>query len=247
MAVRRKRADVNLILSPVNLSKAKAWSAHAVTSSGVILALLALLALVDNRPQACLLWLGVALLVDGLDGTLARKFDVKAVLPHFDGSTLDLVIDYLTYVFIPAIFIYRYVPLPAHTELLAVGVILVSSLFCFCNVNMKSKDNYFVGFPAAWNVVAVYFYVLALHPWVSFITVLGLAALTLTKMKFLHPFRVRQFMPLNIAVTFIWMLSSALLILQQPHDQPWQLGLWFAASAYFVGVCIWRTAVEWFH
>ena len=87
---------MNLILSPVNLSKAKAWSAHAVTSSGVILALLALLALVDNRPQACLLWLGVALLVDGLDGTLARKFDVKAVLPHFDGSTLDLGIDYLT-------------------------------------------------------------------------------------------------------------------------------------------------------
>ena len=238
---------MNLILSPMNLSKAKAWSAHAVTSSGVILALLALLALVDNRPQACLLWLGVALLVDGLDGTLARKFDVKAVLPHFDGSTLDLVIDYLTYVFIPAIFIYRYVPLPVHTELLAVGVILVSSLFCFCNVNMKSKDNYFVGFPAAWNVVAVYFFVLDLHPWVSFVTVLVLAALTLTRMKFLHPFRVRQFMPLNIAVTFVWMLSSALLILQQPVDQPWLLGLWFAASAYFVGVCVWRTVVEWFH
>nr|ADW77212.1 phosphatidylcholine synthase [Pseudomonas sp. 593(2011)] len=246
-AVQRKRADVNLILSPMNLSKAKAWSAHAVTSSGVILALLALLALVDNKPQACLLWLGVALLVDGLDGTLARKFDVKAVLPHFDGSTLDLVIDYLTYVFIPAIFIYRYVPLPVHTELLAVGVILVSSLFCFCNVNMKSKDNYFVGFPAAWNVVAVYFFVLDLHPWVSFVTVLVLAALTLTRMKFLHPFRVRQFMPLNIAVTFVWMLSSALLILQQPTDQPWLLGLWFAASAYFVGVCVWRTAMEWFN
>ena len=85
---------MNLILPPLNLSKAKAWSAHAVTSSGVILAMLALLAVVDNRPQACLLWLGAALLVDGLDGTLARKFDVKAVLPHFDGSTLDLVIDY---------------------------------------------------------------------------------------------------------------------------------------------------------
>jgi phosphatidylcholine synthase len=198
-----------------------------VTASGVILALLALLALVDSRPQACLLWLGVALLVDGLDGTLARKFDVKVVLPHFDGSTLDLVIDYLTYVFIPAIFIYRYVPLPAHTELLTVGVILVSSLFCFCNVNMKSQDNYFVGFPAAWNVVAVYFFVLEPGAWVCLITVLALAALTLTRMKFLHPFRVRQYMALNIAVTFAWMLSSALLIL---HHQATCPGCWACGS-----------------
>lgn len=168
------------------------------------------------------------------------------MLPHFDGSVLDLVIDYLTYVFIPAIFIYRYIPLPEHFELLAVGVILVSSLFCFCNVNMKSTDNYFVGFPAAWNVVAVYFYVLDLHPWVNLVTVLVLAALTLTRMKFLHPFRVRQFMPLNIAVTFVWLISSGLLIVQQPADLPILLGLWFAASAYFVGICLWRSAREWF-
>ncbi|PBD23082.1 phosphatidylcholine synthase, partial [Pseudomonas aeruginosa] len=96
---------VNLSMTPIN--KAKAWGVHAVTASGVILALLALLALV------------------GLDGTLARKYEVKEMLPHFDGSVLDLVIDYLTYVFIPAIFIYRYIPLPEHFELLAVGVILV--------------------------------------------------------------------------------------------------------------------------
>ncbi|MNF15287.1 Phosphatidylcholine synthase [compost metagenome] len=75
---------------------------------------------------------------------------------------------------------------------------------------------------------------------------LVLAGLTLTKMKFLHPFRVREFMPLNIAVTFIWMLSSALLIVQQPDDRPWLLGIWFVASAYFIGVCLWRTAREWF-
>ncbi len=126
------------------------------------------------------------------------------------------------------------------------GVILVSSLFCFCNVSMKSTDNYFVGFPAAWNVVAVYFYVLDLHPWVNLATVLVLAALTLTRMKFLHPFRVRQFMPLNIAVTFVWLISSGLLIVQQPADLPILLGLWFAASAYFVGICLWRSAREWF-
>jgi phosphatidylcholine synthase len=230
---------------PLSASKAKAWSVHAVTASGVILGLLALLAVLDGRPQVCLLWLGAALLVDGLDGTLARKFDVKVVLPHFDGSTLDLVIDYLTYVFIPAIFVYRFIPLPEYTLLLSVGVILLSSLFCFCNLNMKSKDNYFIGFPAAWNVVIVYLYLLDFAPWLSFVTILVLAGLTLTKMKFLHPFRVKQFMPLNIGVTLLWMAACALLIVQYPLNQTWLLLVWGLTSVYFVAICLWRTAREW--
>lgn len=229
----------------LSASKAKAWSVHAVTASGVILGLLALLAVLDGRPQVCLLWLGAALLVDGLDGTLARKFDVKGVLPHFDGSTLDLVIDYLTYVFIPAIFVYRFIPLPEYTLLLSLGVILLSSLFCFCNLNMKSKDNYFIGFPAAWNVVIVYLYLLDFDPWLSLVTILVLAGLTLTKMKFLHPFRVKQFMPLNIGVTLLWMAACALLIVQYPLNQAWLLLVWGLASAYFVGICLWRTVREW--
>lgn len=229
----------------LSASKAKAWSVHAVTASGVILGLLALLAVLDGRPQVCLLWLGAALLVDGLDGTLARKFDVKVVLPHFDGSTLDLVIDYLTYVFIPAIFVYRFIPLPEYTLLLSLGVILLSSLFCFCNLNMKSKDNYFIGFPAAWNVVIVYLYLLDFAPWLSLVTILVLAGLTLTKMKFLHPFRVKQFMPLNIGVTLLWMAACALLIVQYPLNQAWLLLVWGLATAYFVGICLWRTVREW--
>lgn len=226
-------------------SKAKAWSAHAITASGVILALLALLALIDGRPQACLLWLGLALLVDGLDGSLARRFEVKTVLPNFDGVTLDLVIDYLTYVFIPAIFVYRFVPLPDYSLLPAIGLILLSSLFCFCNLNMKSQDNYFVGFPAAWNVVVVYFYLLDFPPWLSLATIVLLCGLTLTRMKFLHPFRVRTLMPVNIAVTLIWMLACALLILRYPLNPPGWLAIWLLASAYFIAVCLWRTARDW--
>ncbi|SHM61037.1 phosphatidylcholine synthase [Phytopseudomonas punonensis] len=235
-------------MSVMSLSprKAKAWSVHAVTASGVILGMLALLALIEGRAESCLMWLGLALLVDGLDGTLARKYDVKVVLPHFDGSTLDLVIDYLTYVFIPAIFVYRFIPLPEYTLLLSVGIILLSSLFCFCNVNMKSKDNYFVGFPAAWNVVVVYLYLLDFEPWVTFAVIMVLAGLTLTRMKFLHPFRVKQFMPLNIAVTMVWMFACAGLILQFPAQPVWLLVLWGLSSAYFVGMCVWRSAREWF-
>ncbi len=223
----------------------KAWGAHGFTATGVILAFLATLSLFDNQPKSCLLWLGLALLVDGVDGSLARKVNVKGVLPHFDGSVLDLVIDYLTYVFIPALFIYRYIPLPDYTLLIGVSLVLVSSLFCFCNLNMKSNDNYFVGFPAAWNVVALCLYILSPAPWVCLLTIIVLSLLTLTRMKFLHPFRVRKFMPVNIVVTFVWLLCCMLLVINHPNNSPVVVATWLAMSAYFMGVCFWRTAMEW--
>lgn len=228
-----------------NVARLKAWGAHGFTATGVVTAFLATLALFDNQPKACLLWLGIALVVDGVDGSLARKVNVQSVLPNFDGSTLDLVIDYLTYVFIPALFIYRYIPLPDYTLLLSVSIILVSSLFCFCNTAMKSKDNYFQGFPAAWNVVALCFYIIAPPAWVSFVTIIGLALLTLTRMKFLHPFRVKRFMPINIAVTSVWLLCSLLLVLWQPASNAFVMGVWGLMSAYFLGICVWRTSLEW--
>lgn len=227
-----------------HMATLKAWGAHGFTATGVVTAFLATLALFDNQPKACLLWLGVALIVDGVDGSLARKVNVQTVLPHFDGSVLDLVIDYLTYVFIPALFIYRYIDLPAYTPLLATSVILVSSLLCFCNVNMKSKDNYFQGFPAAWNVVALCLYILAPAPWVTLLSIIVLALLTVTRMKFLHPFRVRTLMPVNIAVTAIWLLCSLSLVLDHPALNPYVTGLWLLMSAYFLGICLWRTAAD---
>ncbi|MDY7559845.1 CDP-alcohol phosphatidyltransferase family protein [Pseudomonas sp. 10B1] len=232
------------MISTLSIARLKAWGAHGFTATGVVTAFLATIALFDSQPKACLLWLGVALIVDGLDGALARKVNVQSVLPNFDGSILDLVIDYLTYVFIPALFIYRYIPLPAYTLLLAVSMILISSLFCFCNVNMKSKDNYFQGFPAAWNVVALCIYIISPPPWLTLITVIGLSLLTVTRIKFLHPFRVRQFMPINIAVTAVWLLCSLSLVVNHPAISPMVMGLWLLMSAYFLGICAWRTLAE---
>ncbi|MGO3666654.1 MAG: phosphatidylcholine synthase [Vreelandella alkaliphila] len=222
----------------------KAWSVHIFTASGVLLGTMALLSLIDNNPVACLLWLGAAMMVDGFDGTLARKYEVKTILPHFDGSTLDMVIDYLTWAFIPALFIYFFIELPPNFELLSVFIILLSSMFCFCNTNMKSQDNYFVGFPAAWNIAAAYFYILDLPPFITFASIVFLAILTVTKMKFLHPFRVRQFMPLNIAVTLLWCACTTSLVLSSPEHAAWALWGWGIASVYFIGMCVWRTVQE---
>ena len=105
------------MISTLHVARLKAWGAHGFTATGVVLAFLATLALLENSPKACLLWLGLALVVDGVDGSLARRVNVSTVLPSFDGSVLDLVIDYLTYVFIPALFIYRYIDLPDFTHL----------------------------------------------------------------------------------------------------------------------------------
>lgn len=225
----------------------KAWSVHVFTASGVLLGTMALLALVDNNPVACLLWLGAAMMIDAIDGTLARKYEVQTILPHFDGSTLDMVIDYLTWAFIPALFIYYFIELPPYLGLASVFIILLSSMFCFCNVDMKSQDNYFVGFPAAWNIAAAYFYILDFPPFLTFASIAFLAILTVTRMKFLHPFRVRLFMPLNIAVTLAWCACTTSLVLSTPEHAAWALWGWGITSAYFIGMCLWRTAQEWFN
>ncbi|TFZ33884.1 phosphatidylcholine/phosphatidylserine synthase, partial [Pseudomonas syringae] len=117
--------------------------------------------------------------------------------------------------------------------------------FCFCNVDMKSKDNSFQGFPAAWNVGALCLYILSPAPWLSFIAITALALMTLPRMKFLNPCRVRRFMPLNIAVTTVWSLSSALLLINHPHNGPVVMGLWPAMSAYYMGICLWSTSLDW--
>lgn len=218
-----------------------AWGVHIFTASGTVLGMLSLLAVIDGNPTVCLLWLGAALIVDGIDGTLARRAAVSEVLPDFDGSALDLVVDYLTYVLVPAIFLYRFGLLPDGFGTILTAFILLTSLYCFCNVHMKSGDNYFVGFPAIWNVVALYLWVLDWNPVVNAAVVLVIGALTFTTIKFLHPFRVRKFMAVNIAVTAVWVATSLVLVLAHPVRPTAALVPWFAASVYYVGICLWRT------
>jgi phosphatidylcholine synthase len=123
----------------------------------------------------------------------------------------------------------------------AVAFILLSALYCFCNVNMKSNDNYFVGFPAVWNVVALYLYVLDLEPGVTFALIAIFAVMTFTTAKFVHPFRVPHLMPMNIAMTAVWMISSLMLVLRQPETPLVLMVPWVVSSAWFAGICAWRT------
>jgi phosphatidylcholine synthase len=221
--------------------RVSAWAVHVFTGSGVVLGLLALLSALRGDAEACLGWLGIALVVDGVDGTLARRASVRDVLPGFDGSALDLVVDYLTYVVVPALFMYVFNLLPTGFGIPLTAWVLMTSLYCFCNVNMKSGDNYFVGFPAIWNVVALYLWILELDPWFNAGLLIAFGLMTFTTVKFLHPFRVRKLMRVNIAVSTVWLLSSAVLVIMKPDRPSIVFAAWLLASGYYLAVCAWRT------
>ena len=218
-----------------------AWAVHAFTGSGAVLGLLALLSVVGGDARMCLAWLGLALVVDGVDGTLARRASVRDVLPGIDGSALDLVIDYLTYVIVPALFMYGFNLLPQGFGIPLTAWVLMTSLYCFSNVNMKSGDNYFVGFPAIWNVVALYLWILEMNPWINAAVLIVLGLMTFTRVKFLHPFRVRRLMRVNIAVSAVWLASSATLVILHPERPDVVFAAWLLTSGYYAAVCIWRT------
>ncbi len=177
---------------PTRFSPA-AWLVHAFSATGALLAFLALTAgLEQNWPKA-LGWLLLALVVDGVDGSLARWARVQERAPRIDGATLDLIIDYLNYVFVPAALIWRAGLVPEGAAPWLCGLILVSALYNFARTDMKSEDWYFLGFPALWNVIALY--LLVGRPgegWGAAIVCL-FAALTFAPVHFVHPFRVRDY------------------------------------------------------
>lgn len=219
-----------------------AWFVHAFTLSGLAWATLATLALIEGDYTTMWLWLGVALVVDSVDGTMARKARVKEVLPWFDGGIVDIAVDYLTWTFIPALFMYLALPLgPKPLALALVILILVSSMFCYANQHWKSSDYYFVGFPAAWNIVAVFMYVIGTGAIFNVIAVLVLAVLTLTPTYYTHPFRVKRFMVVNIAAITLWLAATAYLVALAPDRPLWALIAFWVTGGWFALTCAWRT------
>jgi phosphatidylcholine synthase len=175
---------------------------------------LAMLAAVESRWEAAFVWLGLAALIDGVDGPLARHFQVKTVLPRFSGDRLDLIIDYFTYVIVPAMMIYSGGRIPSGWALVAAFIILMSSLFHFSDQDSKTEDGFFVGFPAIWNVAVFLIFVFPLPPFAAFAFVALLGALTFIPSKWVHPLRVRRLRPLTVTVLAIW-AGAALFALRE--------------------------------
>jgi phosphatidylcholine synthase len=211
------------------VSTAVLWAIHALTASGAVIAFLAFLAVERGDYRLAFLWLALGLVIDGADGPLARWAGLRERLPRIDGATLDLVVDYLTYVFVPAALIYRAGLLPDGLATAGVAAILLTSLYTFARSDMKTDDNYFRGFPAVWNVVAFYLYLLKPPPMTAAATVALFAALTFAPIHFIHPLRVRSYGPWLAATTVLWGISSAAL-LWPSWSGPWR-DAWLMTSA----------------
>ena len=193
-------------------SRALAWSVHLFTATGAVLAVLALAAVEAGRWHQALAWLFVALVVDGVDGSMARAARTKELAARVSGDTLDLVIDYLTYVFVPAMFLWRAELVPPSLGLPLAGLIVLSSLYVFARADMKTEDGYFRGFPALWNIVALYLFVTQPGPVIGAAVVVALAATTFAPVHFVHPFRVRDYGVWLPQLAVLWAISTVVLL-----------------------------------
>ncbi len=184
--------------------RAKALFVHLLTATGAVFAMLAMLAAVEEEWSLMFLWLVVAFAVDGIDGPLARRYDVKTNAPAFDGVLLDLIIDYLTYVFVPAYALFKSGLLPGWTGWLGIIIITFASAMYFADTRMKTKDNSFSGFPGCWNMVVLVVFALQPNFWVSLTLVALLAVAMFIPLKFVHPVRTERWRIVTLPTALAW-------------------------------------------
>ena len=185
-------------------ARTKALLVHLLTATGAVFAMLAMLAAVEEEWSLMFLWLVVAFAVDGIDGPLARHYDVKTNAPAFDGVLLDLIIDYLTYVFVPAYALFKSGLLPGWTGWCAIIIITFASALYFADTRMKTKDNSFSGFPGCWNMLILVIFALKPDFAVSLILVAVLAVAMFLPVKFVHPVRTERWRALTLPMALAW-------------------------------------------
>lgn len=233
----------------IDKDKIAAWAVHGFTASGAVLGFLSIISILDNDLIGAFLWLGLALLIDGIDGTLARKIGVTDKIPNIDGSTLDNVIDYLNYVIIPALMVYWFQLVPHGWEIILPAGMFLVSLYTFANMNMKTSDFYFSGFPAVWNIAVLYFYILGTNEWVNFSVIIFFFILTFVPIKFVHPLRVKKLRNMTIFATILWSATTLKLVTSSKdvdlfNDERIVMFIWVVCSIYFATICVNRSFKE---
>jgi phosphatidylcholine synthase len=193
-----------------------AWLAHVYTASGVVLAFLAARAVIDHDYRTAFFWLALQIGVDATDGVLARALRVKERTPTFDGAKLDDIVDYLTYVFVPALLVWRAILVPDRWTPWVVSAMLLSSAYGFNRTDAKTADHFFTGFPSYWNIVVFYLLVCGLPSTMNAAILLVFAALVFVPIRYVYPSRtpVLQW-PTNI-LAVIWAGLILLMLWQYP-------------------------------
>ncbi|MBX2997311.1 MAG: CDP-alcohol phosphatidyltransferase family protein [Caldilineaceae bacterium] len=225
-------------LTPSTLHILLAWSVHFITASGIVWGLLALIAAVERQWVMVFVWMAASLVVDSIDGTLARLVQVKRVLPGFDGALLDNIADYVTYVVVPAFFFYVSDLLPPLFSLPAVALILLVSGYQFCQGDAKTEDHYFKGFPSYWNILAFYLFILALNPWINLSVIILCCVLIFVPVKYIYPSRAPQYQYLTLTLAALWGVICTIILMQfpQPDFRLILASLFFVV--YYVGISL---------
>ena len=222
----------------------RAFSVHVLTASGAAFGLLALVAAVAAQWPLMFVWLGLALFVDAVDGTFARRLKVAERLPRWSGETLDLVVDFVTYAFVPAYAIAASGLMPPILALPAGVLIVVTSGLYFADRHMKTADNYFRGFPALWNLAAFYLLLLRPDPWICVAVVVVLAGLSFVPFPFVHPVRVVRLRTVGAALIGLWSGLAIVALIYDLAPGPWVTGGLLAIGLYFLGIGLLRRPAD---
>ncbi len=196
------------------------WLVHLYTASGAYLAFLALTRVFYNSYQAAFVWLAVAVVVDATDGLLARRFDVSRRLPHFNGAKLDDIVDYLTYVVVPACIVWNALLVPERWAAGVVAAMLLSSAYGFNRIGAKTTDHFFTGFPSYWNIVVFYLYLAGWPAMVNAAILLVLAALVFAPIRFIYPSRTPAWRTPTVTLGVLWGFQVAAMLRLMPDVPP---------------------------
>jgi phosphatidylcholine synthase len=223
--VNRKPTTKDLIL---------AWSVHVFTATGAFWALLSILAIQDQQWRLAFLWMSLAMVVDGFDGTLARRFHTKELAKGVDGALLDNILDYITYVLVPVLFMIEAELLPAGWWVPVSALILISSAYQFTQVDAKTDDHYFKGFPSYWNVLIVYLFLLGWNPWLNLLIVLICVVLVFVPIMYIYPSRTERNQKRNLVLAFAWGLMVAAGLVLYPNVPMLLLYASLALAGFYV-------------
>jgi phosphatidylcholine synthase len=219
-------------LNPVRV--ALAYGVHLFTATGAVWGFLGLLAIFAHDWKAMIIYMIVAMLVDGFDGMLARWADVKKYASGVDGALLDNILDYLTYVVVPALFLVEADVLPEGVRLLAACSILLTSAYQFTQSDAKTDDHHFKGFPSYWNVAALYMLLMNLPQWVNFAFIMAFNVMVFIPIKYIYPSRNSYLRQLTLGLTYLYGVIGIWGLLQYPNQPKWIVWVSFLYVVYYL-------------
>ena len=213
--------------------KILAWSVHAFTATGAVWGLMSILAILEHDWKMVFIWIAIAMLVDGIDGTLARRFDTHVYAKGVDGALMDNIIDYLNFVVVPVFMFLEAGLLPVALALPTVAAILMASAYQFSQTDAKTEDHFFKGFPSYWNILALYLFLLSKNPWVNFALVMLCLVLVFIPVKYIYPSRSRN-RKLHQGILYVWGISGFIAMMQYPDVPLWVIWVSLSVVAFYI-------------